>query len=85
MFEGGDEHALVKRAAAIRRGGSQFITLLALTDEGSPIFDKELASKLASVDIPSFACTPDLFPSLMAAAIKKEDIQQWVARSVIAQ
>ena len=85
LFEGGDEHALVKRAAAIRRGGSQFITLLALTDEGSPIFDKELASKLASVDIPSFACTPDLFPSLMAAAIKKEDIQQWVARSVIAQ
>jgi len=82
LFEGGNEHDLVKRAAAIRRGGSQFITLLALTDEGSPIFDKELASKLASVDIPSFACTPDQFPSLMAAAIKKEDIQQWAARSL---
>jgi len=79
LFEGGNERDLVKRATAIRRGGSQFITLLALTDEGQPIFDKELAAKLASVDIPSFACTPDLFPALMAAAIKKEDLGQWVA------
>ena len=28
-------------------------------------------------DIPVFACTPDLFPELMAAAIKKLDLKQW--------
>jgi len=30
--------------------------------------------------VPSFACTPDLFPELMAAAIKREDIAQWAAQ-----
>jgi hypothetical protein len=32
------------------------------------------------LDVPSFACTPDLFPDLMAAAIKREDITQWAAQ-----
>ncbi len=29
---------------------------------------------------PSFACTPDRFPALMAAAIRREDINAWAAR-----
>jgi hypothetical protein len=28
---------------------------------------------------PAFACTPDLFPELMAAAINRHDIGQWAA------
>jgi len=80
LFEGGNEQAMLKRATAIRRGGSQLITLLALSDEGAPIYDKHIATQLASVDIPSFACTPDQFPPLMAAVIKKENIQNWAAR-----
>ena len=28
---------------------------------------------------PAFACSPDLFPDLMAAAIQKRDIGQWAA------
>ena len=84
LFEGGNERDLVKRATAIRRGGSQFITLLALSDEGAPSYDKELAAKFASVDIPSFACTPDQFPALMAAAIQKKDISKWVASHSVA-
>ena len=34
---------------------------------------------MAKMGIPSFACTPDLFPDLMAAAINREDLAQWVA------
>jgi hypothetical protein len=30
------------------------------------------------MDIPSFACTPDRFPDLMAAAIQKKDLSQFV-------
>lgn len=30
-----------------------------------------------------FACTPDLFPGLMAAAIRREDIGLWVAKNGI--
>ena len=60
--------------------GVQFITLLALSDEGAPIYDSELAAQMSVLGSPAFACTPDLFPQLMAAAIKKEDIGQWAAQ-----
>jgi len=33
--------------------------------------------------VPSFACTPDLFPGLMAAAIRREDIALWAAKNGI--
>ena len=28
---------------------------------------------------PAFACTPELFPDLMAAAIERRDLGQWAA------
>jgi hypothetical protein len=34
---------------------------------------------LAALGIPAFACTPDLFPDLMAAAIERRDLQSWTA------
>ena len=70
LYEGGPAEPLIKRAATIKQLGVQFITLLALSDEGAPSFDKDIATKFASLDIPSFACTPDKFPELMATAIE---------------
>lgn len=81
LFEGGNESEMLRRVSALKSSGIQFITLLALDDEGAPSFDKTIASQYASMNIPSFACTPDQFPGLMAAAIKKEDIQNWMARN----
>jgi Mg-chelatase subunit ChlD len=79
LYEGGVENNLLRRAAELVAGGVQFITLLALSDEGRPSYDEALAAKLAALGVPSFACTPDLFPPLMAAAIRKEDINTWAA------
>ncbi len=73
LFEGGNEGEMLKKSASIRQSGVNFIALLALSDEGRPSFDKGVASKLAAMDIPAFACTPDKFPELMAAAIQKKD------------
>ncbi len=81
LFEGGSESELMRRVSAIKSSGVQFITLLALNDEGAPSYDKSIANQFAAMEIPSFACTPDLFPDLMAAAIKKEDIRNWMARN----
>ena len=47
------------------------------------LIDKALAAKLAGLGIPSFACTPDLFPGMMAAAIRKEDVNLWAAKQAI--
>ena len=79
LFEGGVEEGLLRRANDLVQSGVQFITLLALADSGAPTYDHALAAKLATLGVPSFACTPDLFPDMMAAAIKREDIAQWAA------
>lgn len=80
LYEGGVEAKLLRRAAELVEAGVQFITLLALSDEGRPSYDEALAGKLAALGVPSFACTPDRFPALMAAAIRREDVNAWAAR-----
>ncbi|MDV0437274.1 vWA domain-containing protein [Xanthomonas sacchari] len=77
LYEGGVEERLLARARELIESGVQFIVLLALSDEGTPSYDRALAAKLAALGVPSFACTPDAFPGLMAAAIRRDDIQQW--------
>ncbi|MBF5004077.1 VWA domain-containing protein [Diaphorobacter sp. NR2-3-3-1] len=79
LYEGGVEAGLLRRAHELVESGVQFITLLALSDEGAPAYDAQLASKLAALGVPSFACTPDAFPQLMAAAIRRDDISAWAA------
>ena len=83
LYEGGVEKNLLQRANELVQSGVQVITLLALSNEGAPFYDKDLAAKLAGLGIPSFACTPDLFPGMMAAAIRKEDVNLWAAKQGI--
>ena len=80
LYEGGSPSELIKKVSSIKTQGSQLITLLALDDDGTPMYDRSLAEKFSALDIPCFGCTPDLFPELMAAAIKKEDLRQWMGR-----
>lgn len=79
LYEGGVEGKLLRRANELVEAGVQFIALLALSDEGAPAYDRDLAAKLAALGVPSFACTPGAFPGLMAAAIKREDVSAWAA------
>lgn len=79
LYEGGVESGLLRRANELVESGVQFITLLALSDEGAPAYDADLAAKLAALGVPSFACTPDAFPQLMAAAIRRDDVAAWAA------
>ncbi len=79
LYEGGNHDKLLRRAASLVNSGVQVITLLALSDRGAPASDHVVAAQFAALGIPCFACTPDQFPDLMAAAIKRENIQQWAA------
>lgn len=79
LFEGGNRQQMLKRAHELVSAGVQVIALLALSDQGAPAFDPHNAAQLAEMGIPAFACTPDLFPDLMAAAIQRQDIRQWAA------
>jgi hypothetical protein len=83
LYEGGNQDAMLKRVASLMASGVQIVTLLALNDEGAPSFDHHNAAAFASLGIPAFACTPDQFPSLMAAAINRSDLAQWAAQQDI--
>lgn len=77
LYEGGNVEQMHARLGDLVTSGVDVICLLALDDQGSPYYDKDIAERLNQIGIPVFACTPDKFPDLMAAAIKKQDIQQW--------
>ncbi|TYQ26273.1 VWA domain-containing protein [Pseudanabaena sp. UWO310] len=79
LYEGGNNQEMLKRVAALVASGVQVIVLLALNDDGAPSYDCRNTAAIASFGVPSFACTPDLFPDLMAAAINRQDITQWAA------
>ena len=83
LYEGGNTQEMLRRAGEIVANGAQVVCLLALSDKGAPSFDQRNAAALAAMGIPSFACTPDLFPDLMAAAIQKRDLGLWAARNDI--
>ncbi|HMA63706.1 MAG: VWA domain-containing protein [Fibrobacterota bacterium] len=84
LYEGGNRMEMIKRAHEIKESGVNMITLLALNDDGTPAYDHANASSLASLGIPSFACTPDQFPDLMSAAINKRNLNEWAAERGIA-
>jgi hypothetical protein len=60
--------------------GVTVVSLLALADGGAPAYDHAAAADLAALGAPAFACTPDRFPDLMAAAIEGRDVGAWAAQ-----
>lgn len=83
LYEGGNQNEMRATMKSIVDSGVQLITLLALNDDGAPYYDHHNAEFLANLDVPVFACTPDLFPDLMAAALSKQDLSQWAGNNDI--
>jgi Mg-chelatase subunit ChlD len=79
LYEGGVRDGMLRRVAEMTAAGVQVIVLLALSDEGAPSFDGHNAAALAELGVPAFACTPDKFGPLMAAAIERRDLAGFAA------
>jgi VWA domain containing CoxE-like protein len=82
LYEGGLRTELLRRVGALVAAGVQVVALLALSDSGAPAYDHDNAAALAALGVPAFACTPELFPDLMAAAIRGDDLTQWAATAL---
>lgn len=82
LYEGGDPREMRKKFVSLVNSGVQLIVLPALNDDGAPSYDKNHTEFLANIGVPTFACTPDKFPDLMAAALSKQDIGMWVSQNV---
>ena len=74
LYEGGDPREMRKKFVSLVNSGVQLIVLPALNDDGAPSYDKNHAEFLANIGVPTFACTPDKFPDVMAAALSMQDI-----------
>jgi Mg-chelatase subunit ChlD len=84
LYEGGSVQLCQQRVLELISAGVQFITLLALDDSGQPQYDHSLAHFMAQQGIPCFACTPRLFPDMMAAAIQQQDLTSWATQHGLA-
>ncbi|AIV38707.1 VWA domain-containing protein [Streptomyces sp. SID6013] len=74
LYEGGIRDEMLRRVAAMKSAGVEFVALLALSDEGTPAYDRDHAASLAALGAPAFGCTPDLFPEVMAAALERRPL-----------
>jgi hypothetical protein len=81
LIEGGVSEQLLRRTAGLVGSGVTMVCLLALSDDGAPCYDERLAMQMTAIGAPAFACTPDLFPDLMAAAIRRQDLGEWLAKN----
>lgn len=84
LMEGGSPEQLLARVEALRALGVKMIALLALSDDGTPQYDHELATAFVQLGIPVFACTPQLFPGMFAAVLEGHDLGPWLARQGVA-
>jgi hypothetical protein len=79
LYEGALSQPMLERLQGFVNRGVKVIVLLALSDQGRPSYEANNAAAIAAMGCPVFACTPDQFPDLMAAALKGEDINAWAA------
>ena len=75
LIEGGNQAQLVRRLEGMVSSGVKVICLLALSDNGIPYYDEQLARKLSKLGIPCFGCTPQRLPELLERALRGEDLQ----------
>jgi Mg-chelatase subunit ChlD len=83
LYEGGNAEEMLTRLARLIGAGVNVIVLLALSDAGRPAYNPNLSARVAALGAPVFACTPDQFPDLMAAALRRQDLHAWAARQDI--
>jgi uncharacterized protein with von Willebrand factor type A (vWA) domain len=81
LYEGGNYGHMLQRVREITAGGTQLVVLLALSDDGAPGYNHQASADLAEIGVSSFACTPDLFPDLMAAVLNRKDLARWAGQN----
>ena len=77
LEEGGNRAGMLRRLQEMKEAGVTVICLLALADGGKPYYDAQMAQKIAAMEIPCFACNPQMLPTLLKRALKGLDLKQF--------
>ncbi len=74
LEEGGNRASLIRKLNEMKNDGVTIICLLAISNSGKPYYDESMAKKIASLDIPCFACNPEKIPVLLENVLKGKSI-----------
>ncbi|MFD2332052.1 VWA domain-containing protein [Cohnella sp. GCM10020058] len=80
LYEGGNRTEMIRRLRDMHESGVRTMCLLALSDDGAPSYDEDVARKLSGFGIPCFGCSPDKLPELIEGALKGMDLMQLADR-----
>ena len=69
LFEGGSVEGMLAAVRRLLQSGLTFLPLLALSDEGAPAYDKQIAGALKDLGTEPFAATPGAFAEVLAGAL----------------
>lgn len=72
-----NERRFVSKMEFLLASGIKAVTLLAISDQGQPSYNADLAGRLAKLGMPCFGCIPDRLPDLLAAVLKGADLRQF--------
>lgn len=81
LCEGGNKNQLLSTTKRLIDSGVNVITLLALANDGAPWYDTQMAGNFTALGSPAFACTPDKFSDLMAAALERKDLHSFASEN----
>src|SRR5581483_8765029 len=79
-----NESRFVKKMEFLLESGIKAVGLLAISDQGKPSYNANLAEKLSKLGMPCFGCTPDRLPDLLAAVLKGNDLRQFAKTAGLA-
>ena len=79
LFEGGQRDELVMRMRQLVDARVKCMTLLALSDGGTPSYDHSLATELSAMGVPCFGCTPKLLIGVMERVMKNQDVSSYLS------
>lgn len=69
-----NESRFVQKMEQLLGNGIKAVTLLAISDQGKPSYNHDLAKKLTNLGMPCFGCSPDRLPDLLAAVLKGQNL-----------
>jgi Mg-chelatase subunit ChlD len=69
LFEGGPAEPLITRFADLSNRGITTLVLTALSDDGTPAVDIDIAEQIADLGITVASCPPKDFPTLLASVL----------------
>lgn len=75
LEEGGSQQKMFEQVEEMLSRGIKVIVLLALSNSGTPYYSARHAQHIASMGVPVFSCTPDLFPEMIAVALNDGDVR----------